>query len=261
MSLHPLTSSVLQVNPSDNQVAVSQVIAVDLDGTFVLTDTLHESLLLLLKQEFFSIFLLPLWLMKGKAAFKSKLAERVALNTALLPYNQALINWLNEQRANGIKIVLTTAADQRIANAVANHVGLFDEVLASDGNTNNASSNKSHLLDERFGKNCWDYAGNSNVDLAVWSAANQAIVVNADEAIIKKAILRGNVRLILPATRVTSFVWLKVIRLHQWLKNLLLFVPLLAAHQISNIELASTLLVAFISFSFCASAVYIANDL
>ena len=261
MPLHPLTTAVLQVNPSDNRSAASQVIAVDLDGTLVLTDTLHESLLLLLKQACFSIFLLPLWLMRGKAAFKSNLADRVALDAALLPYNRTLIDWLTEQRASGKKIVLTTAADQRIANAVAEHVGLFDEVLASDGKTNNASSNKNHLLDKRFGQNCWDYAGNSKVDLAVWSAANQAIVVNADNVIVKKAKQHGNVSLVLPATRVTSFVWLKVIRLHQWLKNLLLFIPLLAAHQISSIESLSTLLVAFISFSFCASAVYIANDL
>ncbi len=249
------------MNPLHNLQVASEVIAVDLDGTLVLTDTLHESLLLLLKQAFFSIFLLPLWLVQGKAAFKSKLAERVSLDAMLLPYNQALLNWLTEQRANGKYIVLSTAADQRIANAVAQHIGLFDEVLASDGKTNNASSNKSRLLDERFGKNCWDYAGNSKVDLAVWRAANKAIVVNAADATVNKAKQLGNVSLVLPITRGTSFVWLKVIRLHQWLKNLLLFIPLLAAHQISNFESFSTLLVAFISFSLCASAVYIANDL
>jgi phosphoserine phosphatase len=236
--VHPLTSAGLQVNPSDNRSADSQVIAVDLDGTLVLTDTLHESLLLLVKQECFSIFLLPLWLMQGKAAFKAKLAERVKLSVALLPYNQILIDWLNDQRASGKKIILTTAADHRIANTVAEHLGLFDDVLVSDGTTNNASSNKSLLLDERFGLKSWDYAGNSYADLNVWSAANQAIVVNATDAIIQRAKKLGNVRLILPANKVTFLVWLKVIRLHQWLKNLLIFIPLLAAHQIGNIEFA-----------------------
>jgi 4-hydroxybenzoate polyprenyltransferase/phosphoserine phosphatase len=241
--------------------ANSQVIAVDLDGTLVLTDTLYESVLQLFKQAVFSILLFPLWLLQGKAAFKSKIAERVSLNPALLPYNQALIDWLIERRVSGKKIVLTTAADQRIATAVAEHVGLFDEVLASDGTTNNASSNKSQFLDERFGKNCWDYAGNSQADLAVWKAANSAIVVNANAAVLQKAQQQGNVSLVLPAAKVTALDFLKVIRLHQWLKNLLLFIPLLAAHQIANWDALSTLLVAFISFSFCASAVYIANDL
>jgi 4-hydroxybenzoate polyprenyltransferase len=241
--------------------ANSQVIAVDLDGTLVMTDTLYESILQLFKQAVFSVLLLPLWLMQGKAAFKSKIAERGSLNPALLPYNQALIDWLIEQRASGKKIVLTTAADQRIANSVAEHLGLFDEVLASDGTTNNASSNKSQLLDQRFGQNCWDYAGNSQDDLAVWKVANSAIVVNANAAVLQKAQQKGNVSLVLPAKKVTLLDWLKVIRLHQWLKNLLLFIPLLAAHQVGNLDALSMLLVAFISFSFCASAVYIANDL
>ncbi len=246
-----------QSDPTD----CSQVIAVDLDGTLVLTDTLYESILQLFMQAVFSILMFPLWLLQGKAAFKSKIAERVSLNPALLPYNQALIDWLIEQRASGKKIVLTTAADQRIATAVAEHVGLFDEVIASDGTINNASSNKSQLLDERFGKNCWDYAGNSQVDLAVWKAANSAIVVNASAAVLQKAQQQGNVSFVLPARKVTALDWLKVVRLHQWLKNILLFIPLLAAHQIANLDALSTLLVAFISFSFCASAVYIANDL
>jgi 4-hydroxybenzoate polyprenyltransferase/phosphoserine phosphatase len=249
------------VKPSESLSAASQVIAVDLDGTLVLTDTLHESLLLLVKQAFFLIFLLPIWLMQGKAAFKSKIAERVSLNPALLPFNQTLIDWLIEQRESGKKIVLTTAADQRIANAVAEHVGFFDQVLASDGTTNNASSNKSQLLDERFGPNNWDYVGNSKADLAVWKSANSAIVVNASAVVLQKAQQEGNVRLVLPATKVIALDWLKVTRLHQWLKNLLLFIPLLAAHQFGNLEALSTLVVAFISFSFCASAVYIANDL
>ena len=239
----------------------SKVIVVDLDGTLVLSDTLHESILLLLKQTSVSILFMPFWLFLGKAAFKSKLAESVALNVDLLPYNQELIEWLIKQRASGKKIVLSTAADYRIANAVAQHLGLFDQVFASEGKNNNAGSNKRMLLDQRLGSNSWDYAGNSKVDLDVWRAANHAIVVNADDIIVKKANQIGNVRLVIPPIAVTPDVWLKVIRMHQWLKNLLLFIPLLAAHQISDFDAMTTLLIAFISFSFCASAVYIANDL
>ncbi len=260
MPPRPHPSAVKGLMTSES-IAYSRVIAVDLDGTLVLTDTLYESVLLLVKQAFLYIFLLPLWLLRGKAVVKSKIAERILLNVALLPYNQALIDWLKEQKANGKKIVLATAADQRIANSVAHYVGLFDEVIGSDGKTNNASADKGQLLDERFGQRSWDYAGNSKADLVVWKSANQAIVVNASEAVIKKATQHGNVNLVLPAERVAPIDWLKVIRLHQWLKNLLLFIPLLAAHQAGNFDALWTLVLAFVAFSFCASAVYIANDL
>ena len=108
----------------------------------VLSDTLHESILLLSKQAPVSVPFTLFWLLLGKATFKSKLAESVSLNVDLLPYNQELIDWLIEQRACGKKIVLSTAADNKIAKAVAEHLALFDEVFASDGKTNNASLNK-----------------------------------------------------------------------------------------------------------------------
>jgi 4-hydroxybenzoate polyprenyltransferase/phosphoserine phosphatase len=260
MPQHSATYAAVHPVTFDDQ-SESQVIAVDLDGTLVLTDTLHESVLAFLKEKFFLILLLPIWLLRGKAAFKSKLVDCVSLNAALLPYNRALIDWLIGQRASGKKIVLTTAADQRIANAVSQHIGLFDEALGSDGKTNNASENKSKLLDERFGPNNWDYVGNSKADLAVWKSANQAIVVNASQSVVKQAKQNGNVSFVIPATPVAFIDWLKVIRVHQWLKNLLLFIPLLAAHQIDNLEALWVLAVAFVASSFCASAVYIANDL
>jgi 4-hydroxybenzoate polyprenyltransferase len=237
------------------------VIAVDLDGTLVLTDTLHESVLLMLKQTFFSLFLFPFWLLQGKAAFKNKLMQRIYLNATLLPYNNVLIDWLIKQRESGRKVVLATAADECIANAVAKHVDLFDEVLASGGKINNASLNKSRLLDERYGQGNWDYAGNSKADLVVWRAAKNAIVVNAKKAIVRKAQQFGNVSLIIPAGKAKPTDWVKAFRLHQWLKNSLLFIPLLAAHKINNYESIFLLIVAFLSFSLCASAVYITNDM
>jgi len=256
--LHP---SAVKRQITLESTAYSRVIAVDLDGTLVRTDTLYESVLLVVRQTFLLIFSLPFWLLQGKAAFKSKIAERISLNAALLPYNQALIDWLKEQKANDKKIVLTTAADQRIANAVAHYVGIFDEVLGSDGKTNNASAHKARLLDERFGPKSWDYVGNSKADLVVWKSANQAIVVNASRSTIKQAKRNGNVSLVIPAASVAATDWLKVIRMYQWLKNLLLFIPLLAAHQIGNLEALWLLAVAFVAFSICASAVYIVNDL
>jgi len=237
------------------------VIAVDLDGTLTLTDMLHESALCLLRDRPVNVLALPFWLLGGKAALKAKVADRVDLDVATLPYNSALIDWLKEERAAGKRIVLCTATDIRVAQAIADHLGLFDEVLASDGSTNNAGANKRAALEAKYGAKGYDYAGNSAADIAVWAGARQAIVVNATDAITKQATQVATVSKVFPPQPVTLSHWRRVFRVHQWLKNLLLFVPLLATHQISNIQSLSTLILAFASFSLCASAVYMANDL
>ena len=236
-------------------------IAVDLDGTLTLTDTLHESALCLLRDRPVNVLALPFWLLGGKAALKARIAERVSLDVTNLPYNTALINWLKEERAAGKWIVLTTATDSRAAQAIADHLGLFDEVLASDGVSNNAGTNKRAALEAKYGVKGYDYAGNSAADIAVWAGARQAIVVNASERIAKRASQVATVSKVFPPQPVTLAHWLKALRVHQYLKNLLLFVPLLAAHQIGNFQSLSTLILAFVSFSLCASAVYVANDL
>jgi 4-hydroxybenzoate polyprenyltransferase len=237
------------------------VIAVDLDGTLTLTDTLHESVVALVRDNPLSLFALPFWLLQGKAALKAKVADRVDLDVTTLPYNQPLIDWLKENRAAGKKIVLCTATNERIAHAVAQHLQLFDEVIASDAATNIKSGNKRKALEERFGANGFDYAGNSSADIEVWAGARQAIVVNASGEVKDKAARVATVSKVFPPQAITLSHWRRVFRVHQWLKNALLFVPLLAAHQLGNIQSLSTLLLAFISFSLCASAVYMANDL
>lgn len=237
------------------------VIVVDLDGTLTLTDTLHESALCLLRDNPVSILALPFWLLAGKAALKAKVADHVDLDVTTLPYNTAVIDWLKEERAAGKRIVLCTATDKRVAQAIADHLGLFNEVIASDGTANNAGTNKRAALDAKYGVKNYDYAGNSVADVAVWAGARQAIVVNASDAIAKQAAQVATVSKVFPSQAVTLSHWLKTLRVHQWLKNLLLFVPLLAAHQTGNISSLSRLILAFVSFSLCASTVYITNDL
>ncbi len=237
------------------------VIAVDLDGTLTDTDTLHESIVALVGANPLYLFALPFWLAQGKAAFKAKVADLVDLDVTTLPYNQSLIDWLKQERAAGKKIVLCTATNERIAQAVADHLQLFDDVIASDVATNIKSGNKRKALEERFGVKGYDYAGNSSADIEVWTGAAEAIVVNASDSVIDKAAQVAPVAKVFPSQTITLSHWRRVFRVHQWLKNMLLFVPLLAAHQIGNIQSLSTLILAFVSFSLCASAVYIANDL
>lgn len=236
-------------------------LVVDLDGTLVQTDTLHESTLSLLRDKPTSLLLLPFWLLGGKAALKAKIANQINLDVATLPYNTALIKWLNEERAAGKKIILSTATDIKIAQAVADYLGLFDEVLASDGTTNNAGINKRMALEGKYGVNGYDYAGNSMSDIPVWEGARDAVIVNANDKISKQASKIAPISKIFPPTTTTLSDWRRTFRVHQWLKNMLLFIPLLAAHQINNVQSLTTLAIAFVSFSLCATAVYMTNDL
>ena len=239
----------------------AQVIAVDLDGTLTLTDTLHESVLTLVRNKPYLLLLLPFWLLKGIAHLKQKVAEHTELDVTTLPYNQPLIDWLKEEKLRGKKIVLSTAANEKIAKAVVRHLDLFDAFIASDSKTNLKSVRKRIALQERYGVEGYDYAGNSNDDLEVWAGASNAIVVNASENVLKKASTLTSVTQVFRSEQAGIAVWLKAIRIHQWLKNLLLFVPLLAAHQVGNAQSLGLLIIAFFSFSLCASSVYITNDL
>jgi 4-hydroxybenzoate polyprenyltransferase len=239
----------------------SRVIAVDLDGTVTLTDTLHESILSMIRNAPRFLFFLPFWLLKGITFLKLKVAENSALDVKTLPYNLPFIHWLKEQKTSGKKIILCTASNELVANKVSNHLGFFDDVIASDVNTNLKGKNKRYALEKRFGNKGYDYAGNSSTDIEVWAGANHAIVVNASSSVHTKAIQVTSVSHTFESERVRIFDWYKALRVHQWLKNLLLFVPALAAHQLDSIQSFNNLLIAFISFSLCASSVYITNDL
>ena len=162
-------------------------LCVDLDGTLIKTDLLWESLARLLRRNPFQLLLVLFWWTRGRAFLKRQLVQRVTIDPAALPYHQPFLAYLREQKATGRKLVLVTASDRAMALPVANHVGLFDEVLGSDGKTNLRGANKLKVLVEKFGKRGFDYAGNSSADLPVWRAAREAIVVNASAAVLKRA--------------------------------------------------------------------------
>jgi 4-hydroxybenzoate polyprenyltransferase/phosphoserine phosphatase len=235
-------------------------LCVDLDGTLINTDMLHESALRVLRDRPLDALHIPLWLSKGKAVLKRTLSERVDLDVAGLPYNKQFVEWLRSERSEGRKLVLCTASDSRFANAISEYLGVFDEVLASDGERNLSGAEKAHALVDRYGERGFDYAGNSNVDLLVWEKARKAIVVNGTVALAEKAQACCEIEKEFPRAKAGLSAWRRVLRVHQWLKNGLLLVPLLASHHLGA-EPLLTMLLAFISFSLCASSVYIANDL
>ncbi len=162
-------------------------LVVDLDGTLIRTDMMWESLSRLLRRNPFAIFQILFWWTRGRALLKQKLAARVQVNPATLPYHEKFLAWLRAEKNGGRKIILATASDLKMALPVADHVGLFDEVLASNGKTNLRSENKLHALTEKFGERGFDYAGNSTADFAVWRGSRQAVVVNASRRVLAEA--------------------------------------------------------------------------
>jgi 4-hydroxybenzoate polyprenyltransferase len=236
-------------------------LVVDLDGTLIRTDMLQEGVCRLFRDSPISLCLLPYWLWGGKARLKEQVAARTSVDPQILPFNREFVAWLKQERARGRTLVLCTASHHTIAQAVADHLGMFDEVIATDGGINLSGSHKAEALVRRFGPAGFDYAGNSRADLAVWRQARRAVIVNPSAAVVKHAARRGDVERVFPAPKSGFTVWRRVLRLHQWLKNLLLGVPIVAAHQLADPGTWTALMLAFVSFSFCASAVYITNDL
>ena len=249
-----------QPTPKD-KLLNSIPLAVDLDGTLVHSDTLHEATLRALRERPLALLQIPFWLLRGKAVLKQKLAAASRFDPSALPYNQRLLDWLKVQRAHGRKLVLCTAADVSIASAISEHLGIFDEVLASDGQTNLGGAQKAAALENRFGAGGFDYAGNAKVDLQVWRRARKAVVVNASGMVTRRAHEMAEVDQTFAAEPAGWMTLLRALRVHQWMKNLLLLMAPLAAHMIPDAAMALTFLQAFIAFSLCASAVYIANDL
>lgn len=235
-----------------------RVLVVDLDGTLIHTDLLVESALQACKQKFTDAFALIGWLRKGKAELKRQLAERAEIDMATLPWNVPLLDWLREQSAAGRYLVLATASDMRYAEQVKNHLGFIDEVLATRDGHNLSAENKRLALVERYGEGGFDYAGNAADDLAVWRSANHAIIVNAPAGLQER--IRVPVAKVFPAQGARLMAWSKALRLHQWLKNVLLFVPLLSAHRFDAQSWLPALF-GFVAFGLCASSVYLLNDL
>ncbi len=218
-------------------------------------------MMLLLKRNPLYLLLLPVWLLRGRAAMKKEIAARAELNPANLPYHQPFLDYLKSEKKSGRTLVLATAADQRLAENVARYIGLFDDVVASNGATNLRGRNKGDTLSERYGKKGFDYAGNSSVDLPVWQQARHAIVVNANERLAQRARGLTEVSHVFNEPDSTPRALVRALRPHQWVKNLIVFVPLITSHKFNDPALVACAALALVAFSLCASGVYVLNDL
>jgi 4-hydroxybenzoate polyprenyltransferase len=240
-----------------DDASIRPPLAVDLDGTLILSNTLHESVVILAKSSpqklIQSARLLPI----GKAAVKRGISEETDLDPAMLPYNQEFLDYLRTQHASGRRIGLFTASDQSIADAVAMHLGLFDVVRGSDGVTNLSGEAKLAAIEAEFGS-VFAYAGDSTVDLPIFAGATSAILVGPRVRRLVKLHAGPNVEAIFPLPGPTPLVWAGAFRLKHWVKNALVLVSPLLAGQYRSL-LASLGL--FVLMGMLASATYLLNDL
>jgi 4-hydroxybenzoate polyprenyltransferase/phosphoserine phosphatase len=235
-------------------------LVVDLDGTLTPTDTLSESLIALVKRSPASLVQIPFRLLNGRADFKEWVASRAGISPERLPYREALLAYLRDEKRKGRRIVLATAAHRSIAERVSAHFGLFDEVLATQAGRNLKGEAKLEAIRAKLGSD-FVYAGDSAADRAIWKAARAAVLVGVAPGVADA------VRKDVPVEREFApeqgglAAWMRAFRVHQWLKNLLLFVPLLTAFSFLDVWKLTTTAIAFFAFSFAASASYVFNDL
>ena len=236
-------------------------LCVDLDGTLVRTDMLIESALMLIKQNFGYLICMLVWLISGKSQLKEEIAKRLTIDASNLPYAEDFLEYLKKEHAIGRKLILVTASNYRIADSVASYLEIFSEVIASDRNINLKSFRKRDALVKKYGAHNFDYAGNDIADVPVLQLARQSILVNPTRSLLRKTQNGFSVIRVFqkPALQLSSF--LRALRAHQWFKNVLLFLPLLASHNLTDPIMIFQVSAAFGAFSFCASGVYIINDI
>ncbi len=235
-------------------------LCVDLDGTLVATDTLWEAALALLRTQPLRALRLPLWLAGGRAALKRALAEAAPIDVAALPYREDVLAYVAEARAAGRPVLLVTASTRAVAERVAAHTGAFDEVLASD-DENLKGARKRAALVARFGERGFEYVGDARADLAVWESAAAGSLAGASRGLRGALAQRTVLARDFSAPAGGARDWMRALRVRQWLKNLLLFLPLLASHRLGDAGAVGAALLGFLAFGFAASTVYLANDL
>jgi 4-hydroxybenzoate polyprenyltransferase len=246
--------------PLSDDAALSRPLCVDLDGTLVVTDTLWEGFVGLLRERPWLLLIAPFWLLSGRAAFKRAVASRIALDPAALPYREELVSALRVAKIRGRKLALATAADRDVAERVAGHLALFDDIFASDGKENLKAHHKRERLIEAYGARGFDYVGDSGADLSVFAQAERGFLVGASAPVAALARRAGNVDVVSRRPSILRAI-IKQMRPHQWSKNALVVLPVLLSPGLPPPELVRNGLLAMLAFSLCASAGYVFNDL
>lgn len=236
-------------------------LCVDLDETLVKTDCLVEAVLAILRNDYLSIFMLIKWLFKGRSFFKYMVFRHADLDVQELPYNSEVIDLIKREREQGRPVVLATASPDFFAEKVAAHLGLFAQTIGSSETMNLKGTAKAKHLVERFNEGGFDYVGDSKADLPIWKSAERSFLVNPSRSVEKTVLSWQKKTEVLRTKPSLAKLLIKQIRIHQWTKNLLIFLPIVLSYKFLEWPLWLISFYGFLSFSFMASAVYIVNDL
>jgi 4-hydroxybenzoate polyprenyltransferase len=257
----PVTTQRISIESEPALQPSSSPVYVDLDGTLLSTDMLWETMWFMLCRDPLDALMLLVWLGRGKAGFKAEIASRVTFNASLLPYRSEVLDYLKTAKQQGRRLVLATASHQSIADPIAEHLGLFDAVLASDDRTNLSGATKLEAIREDSGGAAFEYLGNDTPDVAIWREAGVATLVQPSRgAVSGTANLSCEVKEI-DVPRLGIGPAIKAMRSYQWVKNALLWIPIFLAHELTNVEKLRSVAIAFGCFCAIASATYMLNDL
>jgi phosphoserine phosphatase len=133
------------------------------------------------------------FLRRGRAEMKDWMTSKFIPAPERLPYHPDVINWLKVEKSNGRHLIMVTGAHQRVAEPIAEYLGLFEEVVGTAEGYNMSGLPKAQALVKRYGEKGYDYVGNSHVDYPVWHSARHSIVVNASPKVAARARAIGNV--------------------------------------------------------------------
>jgi 4-hydroxybenzoate polyprenyltransferase/phosphoserine phosphatase len=254
----------IAIMPSDSEKlsipSKLKPLVVDLDGTLVRSDLLVESAFAHLGHNPLRVVGLLSAIRRGKAALKAEIASKTDIDVAHLPYDEDLVSLIRQRHAAGNQVYLASASNERYVQAVADHLGLFDGWFASNDNENLSSGSKARRLVEAFGEGGFDYVGNGRADLAVWAVACRRIAVRASRTVRSKLVDMDPDASVLEDAMGRTRAWIQLLRVHQWAKNALVFVPLVTAQRFDLLAFGEAI-GAFLAFSLAASAIYILNDL
>ncbi len=234
-------------------------LCVDLDGTLVRTDMLVESVLLLVRQQPIMLLYLPFWLLKGKTFFKQAIASNVLLDDTQYPFNNDVVEYIEEEKSHAREIILVTGSHQSIAEHIGQQTQLFDRVQGTDSAVNLTSNQKRQWLESEFGPGGFDYIGDHTDDLNVWPSARRKLLVARNQNIVKKSGISFDKVFQSPRAGVRDF--LKLLRVHQWSKNVLILVPFLLDQRFGDWPATISIVLAFLAMSLLASMTYIINDM
>ena len=255
------SANIDMATPAADRGEQSLPLVLDVDNTLLRTDLLHESAIAFVKSNPLRIFLVLWWFWRGKAVLKRRLAERVQLDFGGLPVNAKLEEYATREHAAGRVVCLATAADEIFAIRLAQRFPFVDFVIASDGRRNLKGQAKAEALSERF-PDGFVYAADSRSDLLIWQKASAIILVDASAGTSRKARALGKpVEAVFEHPKLDLRGWVKALRVHQWAKNVLIFIPLVLGGLFSDLSMWVEAGIAFLALSLMASATYLINDM